>query len=121
MLRLQQLGDEVVLRCGLALGDRTPVVDGGAAAGVAGVIAAPSITRGADAPDNETARGIIDKLFFSDKRYDLGEVGRYKINRRLNLNFPIEKKVLTKDDIIAIIKIKVTCRNYIYCCLKKIK
>src|SRR6202012_5072671 len=46
--------------------------------------------RGADAPDNETARGIIDKLFFSDKRYDLGEVGRYKINRRLGLNFPIE-------------------------------
>jgi DNA-directed RNA polymerase subunit beta len=39
--------------------------------------------RGADAPDDETARGIIDKLFFSDKRYDLGEVGRYKINRKL--------------------------------------
>src|SRR5690606_11396637 len=38
--------------------------------------------RGADAPDDETARGIIDKLFFSDTRYDLGEVGRYKINRR---------------------------------------
>jgi DNA-directed RNA polymerase subunit beta len=38
--------------------------------------------RGADAPDDETARGIIDKLFFSDKRYDLGEVGRYKINRK---------------------------------------
>jgi DNA-directed RNA polymerase subunit beta len=60
--------------------------------------------RGADAPDDETARGIIDKLFFSDKRYDLGEVGRYKINRRLGLDFPITKKVLTKDDIIAIIK-----------------
>ena len=42
--------------------------------------------RGADAPDNETARGIIDKLFFSDKRYDLGEVGRYKINRKLNVD-----------------------------------
>src|SRR5450756_1431668 len=56
--------------------------------------------RGADAPDDETARGIIDKLFFSDKRYDLGEVGRYKINRKLGLNYPIEKKTLTKEDII---------------------
>ena len=67
--------------------------------------------RGADAPDNETARGIIDKLFFSDKRYDLGEVGRYKINRKLGLNFPIEKKVLTKDDIIEIIKYLVRLTN----------
>jgi DNA-directed RNA polymerase subunit beta len=67
--------------------------------------------RGADAPDNETARGIIDKLFFSDKRYDLGEVGRYKINRKLGLNFPIEKKVLTKDDIISIIKYLVRLTN----------
>ncbi|MBX9781660.1 MAG: DNA-directed RNA polymerase subunit beta [Chitinophagaceae bacterium] len=67
--------------------------------------------RGADAPDNETARGIIDKLFFSDKRYDLGEVGRYKINRKLGLNFPKEKKVLTKDDIIAIIKYLVRLTN----------
>src|SRR6187455_1948077 len=67
--------------------------------------------RGTDAPDNETARGNIDKLFFSDKRYDLGEVGRYKINRRLGLNFPIEKKVLTKDDIIAIIKTLVQLTN----------
>ena len=69
------------------------------------------LLRGADAPDNETARGIIDKLFFSDKRYELGEVGRYKINRRLGLNFPIEKKVLTKDDIIAIIKTLVQLTN----------
>jgi DNA-directed RNA polymerase subunit beta len=67
--------------------------------------------RGADAPDDETARGIIDKLFFSDKRYDLGEVGRYKINRRLNLDFPVTKKVLTKDDIIAIIKTLVQLTN----------
>src|SRR6187397_2884607 len=67
--------------------------------------------RGADAPDNETARGIIDKLFFSDKRYDLGEFGRYKINRKLGLNFPIEKKVLTKEDIIAIIKYLVLLTN----------
>ena len=67
--------------------------------------------RGADAPDNETARGIIDKLFFSDKRYDLGEVGRYKINRKLSLTFPIEKKVLTKEDIIEIIKYLVRLTN----------
>src|SRR5438045_6979833 len=60
--------------------------------------------RGADAPDNETARGIIDKLFFSDKRYDLGEVGRYKINRKLDIEAPLDQKVLTKDDVIAIVK-----------------
>jgi len=67
--------------------------------------------RGADAPDNETARGIIDKLFFSDKRYDLGEVGRYKINRKLNIDQPLEKKVLTKEDIILIIKYLVRLTN----------
>lgn len=67
--------------------------------------------RGADAPDNETARGIIDKLFFSDKRYDLGEVGRYKINRKLSINQPLEKKVLTKEDIILIIKYLVRLTN----------
>ncbi|MFZ9388562.1 MAG: DNA-directed RNA polymerase subunit beta [Chitinophagaceae bacterium] len=67
--------------------------------------------RGADAPDNETARGIIDKLFFSDKRYDLGEVGRYKINRKLNLDLPLEKKTLTKEDIILIIKYLVRLTN----------
>ena len=67
--------------------------------------------RGADAPDNETARGIIDKLFFSDKRYDLGEVGRYKINRKLEHAIPIEKKVLTKQDIIEIIKYLVRLTN----------
>ena len=67
--------------------------------------------RGSDAPDNETARGIIDKLFFSDKRYDLGEVGRYKINRKLGLELPATKKVLTKEDIIAIIKYLVRLTN----------
>jgi len=67
--------------------------------------------RGADAPDNETARGIIDKLFFSDKRYDLGEVGRYKINRKLGLDFPLQKKVLTKQDIIEIIQYLVRLTN----------
>ncbi|MCE2832919.1 MAG: DNA-directed RNA polymerase subunit beta [Chitinophagaceae bacterium] len=67
--------------------------------------------RGADAPDNETARGIIDKLFFSDKRYDLGEVGRYKINRKLGLNYKLEQKTLTKEDIIEIIKYLVRLTN----------
>ena len=60
--------------------------------------------RGTDPPDEETARGIIDKLFFSDKRYNLGEVGRYKINRKLNLDIELNTLVLTKDDIISIIK-----------------
>lgn len=60
--------------------------------------------RNAEPPDEETARGIIDKLFFSDKRYDLGEVGRYRINRKLNLQIANDVKVLTKEDIIAIIK-----------------
>jgi DNA-directed RNA polymerase subunit beta len=67
--------------------------------------------RGADAPDNETARGIIDKLFFSDKRYDLGEVGRYKINKKLNLNYGLNQKTLTKEDIIEIIKYLVRLTN----------
>src|SRR5258706_1984224 len=67
--------------------------------------------RGADAPDNETARGIIDKLFFSDKRYDLGEVGRYKINRKLNRDAPLEQKTLTREDIILIIKYLVRLTN----------
>ncbi|SFV33447.1 DNA-directed RNA polymerase subunit beta [Thermoflavifilum thermophilum] len=67
--------------------------------------------RGADAPDDETARGIIDKLFFSDKRYDLGDVGRYKINRKLGLDTPLEVRVLTKEDIIAIIKYLVKLTN----------
>ncbi len=67
--------------------------------------------RGADAPDNETARGIIDKLFFSDKRYDLGEVGRYKINKKLGHDLTQEKKVLTKNDIIEIVKYLVRLTN----------
>ncbi len=67
--------------------------------------------RGADAPDNETARGIIDKLFFSDKRYDLGEVGRYKINRKLNRETDLTQKTLTKEDIIEIIKYLVRLTN----------
>ncbi len=67
--------------------------------------------RGADAPDNETARGIIEKLFFSDKRYDLGEVGRYKINKKLEVKQNLNVKVLTKEDIIEIIKYLVRLTN----------
>jgi DNA-directed RNA polymerase subunit beta len=67
--------------------------------------------RGAEPPDDETARGIIDKLFFSDKRYDLGEVGRYKINEKLGKDAALTTKVLTKDDIIAIVKYLVELSN----------
>jgi len=67
--------------------------------------------RGTDPPDDETARGIIDKLFFSDKRYDLGEVGRYKINKKLKLNIPIDTRVLSKEDIIEIVKYLVQLCN----------
>ncbi len=67
--------------------------------------------RGTDAPDNETARGIIDKLFFSDKRYDLGEVGRYKINRKLGFDSTKVNKTLTKADIIEIVKYLVRLTN----------
>jgi DNA-directed RNA polymerase subunit beta len=62
------------------------------------------LLRNAEPPDEETARGIIEKLFFSDKRYDLGEVGRYRINKKLKLSVPEDVKVLTKEDIISIIK-----------------
>ncbi|MFM7813861.1 MAG: DNA-directed RNA polymerase subunit beta, partial [Flavobacteriales bacterium] len=59
--------------------------------------------RNAEPPDLETARGVIDKLFFSEQRYDLGEVGRFRINRKLQNNAS-QSRTLTKDDIIAIIK-----------------
>ncbi len=60
--------------------------------------------RNAEPPDEETARGIIDKLFFSENRYDLGEVGRYRINKKLGLDIPESERTLTKQDIISIIK-----------------
>ncbi|MDF1570174.1 MAG: DNA-directed RNA polymerase subunit beta [Bacteroidales bacterium] len=60
--------------------------------------------RNAEPPDETTARDVIDKLFFSDKRYDLGEVGRYRLNRKLNLDTDMDNRVLTKEDIIQIIK-----------------
>ena len=60
--------------------------------------------RNADPPDAASAREVIQSLFFSEKRYDLGEVGRYRINKKLGLDTPMEVKVLTREDIIAIIK-----------------
>ena len=60
--------------------------------------------RNAEPPDEETARGIIDKLFFSDQRYNLGEVGRYRMNKKLGNNEGMDKLVLTKQDIITIVK-----------------
>jgi len=67
--------------------------------------------RGTDPPDEETARGIIEKLFFSDKRYDLGQVGRYKINKKLALTTPDEVRVLTKEDINSIITYLINLSN----------
>ncbi len=60
--------------------------------------------RNTEAPDEQTARDIIQSLFFSDKRYDLGDVGRYRLNKKLELNISDETRVLTKDDIIGIVK-----------------
>jgi len=60
--------------------------------------------RNAEPPDYETAKGIINKLFFSEQRYNLGEVGRYRMNKKLGLDVDIEQKVLTKEDIITIVK-----------------
>ncbi len=60
--------------------------------------------RNAEPPDEETARGIIHKLFFSDQRYNLGEVGRFRMNKKLGLDIDMDKLVLTKEDIITIVK-----------------
>jgi len=60
--------------------------------------------RNADAPDFETAKGVFEKLFFSDTRYDLGEVGRYRINKKLKIGPEEASRVLTKQDIIEIVK-----------------
>src|SRR5687768_1236637 len=63
-----------------------------------------SLLRPGDAPNLETARQALERLFFSPKRYDLGRVGRYKINQRLGLNRPANETVLTKEDFIAIVR-----------------
>ena len=60
--------------------------------------------RNAEPPDVETARGVIDKLFFSETRYDLGEVGRFRINKKLGLDISVDVRTLSREDIISIIK-----------------
>ena len=60
--------------------------------------------RNAEPPDEDSAREVITNLFFSEKRYDLGDVGRYRINKKLDLDIPMDKTVLTREDIISIIK-----------------
>ena len=60
--------------------------------------------RNAEPPDDASAREVITNLFFSEKRYDLGDVGRYRINKKLNLDTPMDVKVLTREDIVEIIK-----------------
>ena len=60
--------------------------------------------RNAEPPDDASAREVIQNLFFSEKRYDLGEVGRYRINKKLELTTPMDVRVLTREDIVEIIK-----------------
>ena len=67
--------------------------------------------RNAEPADDATAREMIQNLFFSQKRYDLGEVGRYRINRKLNMSIPEDTRVLTKEDMIEIIKYLVSLIN----------
>ena len=67
--------------------------------------------RNAEPADDVTAREVIQNLFFSEKRYDLGEVGRYRINRKLNMDIPMETRTLTKEDMIEIIKYLVELIN----------
>jgi DNA-directed RNA polymerase subunit beta len=67
--------------------------------------------RGAEPPDEETARRVIEGLFFSDKRYDLGEVGRYRLNKKLGIDIPEDIKILTKQDIISIIRYLISLIN----------
>jgi DNA-directed RNA polymerase subunit beta len=67
--------------------------------------------RGSEAPDQETARGVLDRLFFSEKRYDLGDVGRYRLNKRLSIDVPADTLTLTRDDIVAIVRELVSVQN----------
>ena len=67
--------------------------------------------RNTEAPDEQTARDSIQNLFFSDKRYDLGEVGRYRINKKLNIDTDYNVRVLTNEDIILIVKYLITLIN----------
>ncbi len=67
--------------------------------------------RSGDAPDLETARSLVDRLFFNPKRYDLGQVGRYRLNKKLSQDIDLDLTVLTKEDIVSIIKYLLDLRN----------
>ncbi|MBN2009562.1 DNA-directed RNA polymerase subunit beta [candidate division KSB1 bacterium] len=67
--------------------------------------------RSGDAPDLETARNLVDRLFFNPKRYDLGQVGRHRLNKKLDLDVDPENTVLTSDDIVVIIRYLLELRN----------
>jgi len=67
--------------------------------------------RSGEAPDVDTASALLEKLFFNDKRYDLGEVGRFRMNDKLNLDIPMDVRVLTKEDIIVIMKNIIKLKN----------
>ncbi len=70
-----------------------------------------SLLRSGEPPDLETARGLLDKMFFNDKRYDLGKVGRYRLNKKLGLNIDVENTVLTREDFVEIIKYLIDLRD----------
>jgi DNA-directed RNA polymerase subunit beta len=70
-----------------------------------------SLIRPGDAPTLELAQNLVESMFFSEKRYDLGEVGRYMVNQRLDLDIPLEQTVLDRKDFIAIISYLINLRN----------
>jgi DNA-directed RNA polymerase subunit beta len=70
-----------------------------------------SLLRSGEPPDLETARGLLDKMFFNSKRYELGKVGRYRLNKKLGLKVDVENTVLTKDDFVEIIKYLIDLRD----------
>ena len=69
------------------------------------------LLRTSEPPNLETAQKFIERIFFSPKKYDLGEVGRYRLNQQFNLNIPVEDTVLTMDDIIQVLKVLIEMRK----------
>jgi DNA-directed RNA polymerase subunit beta len=70
-----------------------------------------SLLRSGEPPDLETARGLLDKMFFNAKRYELGKVGRYRLNKKLGLRVEVENTVLTKEDFVEIIRYLIDLRD----------
>ena len=70
-----------------------------------------TLLRSGEPPDLETARGLLDKMFFNAKRYELGKVGRYRLNKKLGLNVDVENTVLTREDFVEIIKYLIDLRD----------